>query len=80
MKAGKRVGHKTIEKGLNTMGSLTDKVAIVTGASHGIGRAIAERLAHDGATIVVNYSKSAESAGQVVNGIAQPPTSAGDIP
>jgi len=43
------------------MGSLTEKVAIVTGASNGIGRAIAERLARDGATVVVNYSKSAES-------------------
>jgi 3-oxoacyl-[acyl-carrier protein] reductase len=51
------------------MGSLTEKVAIVTGASNGIGRAIAERLARDGATVVVNYSKSAESARQVVNGV-----------
>jgi 3-oxoacyl-[acyl-carrier protein] reductase len=51
------------------MGSLTEKVAIVTGASNGIGRAIAERLASDGATVVVNYSKSAESARQVVMGI-----------
>ena len=51
------------------MGSLTEQVAIVTGASNGIGRAIAERLARDGATVVVNYSKSAESARQVVNGI-----------
>ena len=51
------------------MGSLTKKVAIVTGASNGIGRAIAERLARDGATVVVNYSKSAESARQVVKGI-----------
>jgi 3-oxoacyl-[acyl-carrier protein] reductase len=51
------------------MGSLTEKVAIVTGASNGIGRAIAERLAQDGATVVVNYGKSADKAKQVVAGI-----------
>lgn len=39
---------------------------IVTGASDGIGRAIAERLARDGATVVVNYGKSADKAKQTV--------------
>ena len=53
------------------MGSLTEKVAIVTGSSDGIGRAIAERLAQDGATIVVNYGKSADKAKQVVVGIEE---------
>ncbi|MBS0181105.1 MAG: glucose 1-dehydrogenase [Nitrospira sp.] len=48
------------------MKSLSGKVAIVTGASNGIGRAIAERLADNGAIAVVNYSKSAEQAQQVV--------------
>lgn len=51
------------------MGSLIEKVAIVTGASAGIGRAIAERLAQEGATVVVNYGKSADKAKQVVAGI-----------
>ena len=51
------------------MGSLSGKVAIVTGASNGIGRAIAERLADDGAIVVVNYNQSEEKAKQVVTGI-----------
>jgi len=51
------------------MSRLTEKVAIVTGASDGIGRAIAERLAQDGATVVVNYGKSTDKAKQVVAGI-----------
>jgi 3-oxoacyl-[acyl-carrier protein] reductase len=51
------------------MASLTGKVAIVTGGGRGIGRAISERLAQDGASIVVNYAKSAEGAKEVVSAI-----------
>ena len=51
------------------MSSLKGKVAIVTGASSGIGRGIAERLARDGAAVVVNYGKSANKAKEVVAGI-----------
>jgi 3-oxoacyl-[acyl-carrier protein] reductase len=54
---------------LGAMNSISGKIAIVTGASTGIGRAIAERLADEGATVVVNYGKSVENARSVVAGI-----------
>ncbi len=46
--------------------SLAGKVAIVTGGSRGIGRAIALELARDGAAVVVNYNQSPEAAEAVV--------------
>jgi len=46
--------------------NLTDKVAVVTGGSRGIGRAIALELGARGATVVVNYQKNADAANEVV--------------
>ena len=51
------------------MASLTKQVAVVTGSSSGIGRAIAQRLARDGARVVVNYARSHELAEAVVGEI-----------
>jgi 3-oxoacyl-[acyl-carrier protein] reductase len=48
------------------MGKLKDKVAIVTGASKGIGASIAKHLADEGAAVVVNYASSKADADRVV--------------
>jgi len=50
---------------------LAGKVAIVTGASRGIGRAIAIRFAAEGARVVVNYVAGADDAAQVVREIEE---------
>lgn len=50
---------------------LESKVAVVTGASRGIGRAIAERLASEGAKVVVNHRSSAEQAEAVAAAIRE---------
>ena len=48
---------------------LASKVALVTGGSRGIGKSISERLAADGAVVVINYASNAEAAAQTVAGI-----------
>src|SRR5215472_17264929 len=51
------------------MGKLANQVAVVTGASKGIGAGIARALAAEGASVVVNYSSSREAADKVVKEI-----------
>ena len=51
------------------MGVLEGKVALVTGASRGVGAAISRSLAEEGAAVVVNYLKSEGRAEEVAGGI-----------
>lgn len=53
------------------MNRLKDKIAVITGASSGIGRGIAEAFAQEGADIVVNYLKSKEKAESLAEEIKQ---------
>jgi len=51
------------------MTSLKNKVALITGSTRGLGKAIAERYASLGADIVINYPKDKTAADRVVAGI-----------
>jgi 3-oxoacyl-[acyl-carrier protein] reductase len=51
------------------MARFTDKIAVVTGASKGIGAGIAKRLAEEGASVVVNYASSKDGANHIVDDI-----------
>jgi acetoacetyl-CoA reductase len=59
------------QKKEDSVGTLKEAVVVVTGASRGLGKAIAEELAGGGAKVVVNYSRSKEPAEELVDQISE---------
>ena len=57
------------KNGVNGMGKLTGKVAVVTGASKGIGAGIAKAFGREGASVVVNYASDQAGAERVAKEI-----------
>jgi 3-oxoacyl-[acyl-carrier protein] reductase len=55
----------------DAVAALKGKTAVVTGGSRGIGRAIVERLARDGAGVVFNYAQSVDAAAEVVRAVEE---------
>jgi acetoacetyl-CoA reductase len=72
-----KLGLQEVDQGREMpVGTLQEAVAIVTGASRGLGHAIAEELGRGGASVVVNYSRSKEPAEELVNQLKEDGTDA----
>ena len=63
------MNNTTVHMSKNDGGKLEGKVALVTDGSRGIGAAIAKRLAAEGASVGITYSKGAYAAASVVKAI-----------